>query len=278
MKTRILAAIPIALILIAALVLQSFVLLALVIFLSIIAQKEMLGALSSDGTVPVKSIAYIFAAVTPVFAYFHSTIIIFAYMIMIILLFIVCMFGKKYDFKSFTSTLLCTLYPQFFFVFIYLLIYGFMNMDFIGSNPFPLLMAVIPPIFSDIFAYFIGMAFGKKKLCPEISPKKTVAGAWGGIIGGVIAGVLIWLFFASGIVFGGLTWDMGVVAIIIMGAIVAFISQLGDLSASFIKRHYGIKDYGNLIPGHGGILDRMDSILFSVPVVYIFMIIHSLFV
>ncbi len=103
--------------------------------------------------------------------------------------------------------------------------------------------------FTDTFAYFGGMAFGKKKLCPEISPKKTVAGAIVGTIFGTVAGLALSL-----IVLDTPTW--GIVSLPL-----SIISQFGDLSASIIKRRFGVKDYGKIFPGHGGILDRFDSII-----------------
>lgn len=115
----------------------------------------------------------------------------------------------------------------------------------------------------DTFAYFIGINFGRHKLCPSISPKKSVEGAVGGLSGSVI-GSLVFGFVAhrlSGISFKA-------VDIMVLGVIGGALAQLGDLSASLIKRYAGVKDYGNIIPGHGGILDRFDSILFTAPVVY----------
>lgn len=114
---------------------------------------------------------------------------------------------------------------------------------------------------SDTFAYFIGRTFGKHKLAPNLSPKKTIEGFAAGIIGGVALGVL----FAS-------KFDPNYkVEIGIMAAIVSLLSVFGDIFASKIKRETGIKDYGNIMPGHGGILDRFDSIIFTAPVVYYFM-------
>ncbi len=102
---------------------------------------------------------------------------------------------------------------------------------------------------TDTFAYFGGMAFGKRKLCPEISPKKTVAGAVSGTICGTLLGVgTMWVML-----------DRPLLGLIALPLSVA--SQLGDLAASVIKRRFGVKDYGRLFPGHGGILDRFDSII-----------------
>jgi phosphatidate cytidylyltransferase len=102
---------------------------------------------------------------------------------------------------------------------------------------------------TDTFAYFSGMLFGKKKLCPEISPKKTVAGAIGGTIFGTLAGVVVF-WIAKG------TPVWGLIALP-----VSIVSQLGDLAASVIKRRFGVKDYGKIFPGHGGVLDRFDSVI-----------------
>lgn len=111
---------------------------------------------------------------------------------------------------------------------------------------------------TDIMAYFTGMAFGKHKLCPHLSPKKSVEGAVGGVIGSMVLCAIYGHFFMPDSVWVSL-------AIGLFGSIIA---QLGDLSASAFKRQMGIKDYGNLIPGHGGILDRFDSVMFTGPAVY----------
>jgi phosphatidate cytidylyltransferase len=103
--------------------------------------------------------------------------------------------------------------------------------------------------FTDTFAYFSGMFFGNKKLCPEISPKKTIAGAIGGTIFGTLSAILIFYLWGHPLYFG------------IIGLPLSIISQFGDLAASVIKRRFGVKDYGKIFPGHGGVLDRFDSII-----------------
>ena len=110
---------------------------------------------------------------------------------------------------------------------------------------------------TDTFAYFTGRLFGKHKLAPDVSPKKTIEGAIGGIvfcaIGFVVTGLIIDL------IYDGVTPNY--IYLAVSGLAVGAISQAGDLIMSVIKRHYGIKDYGNIFPGHGGLLDRTDSML-----------------
>lgn len=120
---------------------------------------------------------------------------------------------------------------------------------------------------TDIMAYFTGYLLGKHKLCPKISPKKTVEGSIGGILGSVVF---------SG-VFGYFVIPDFLIHCVIIGVLGGVVSQLGDLTASIIKRKLDIKDYGNLIPGHGGILDRFDSVLFTAPMVYYYLVILGMF-
>ncbi len=116
----------------------------------------------------------------------------------------------------------------------------------------------------DIGAYFVGVSIGKTKLCPEISPKKTVEGALGGIVASVIVTLIITLCFG---------YFNKILPTLLITIPLCVVGMAGDLFASIIKRKVGIKDYGDLIPGHGGILDRVDSILFISPVIYCLMLV-----
>ncbi len=116
-------------------------------------------------------------------------------------------------------------------------------------------------IITDIFAYLVGKTFGKNKLIEEISPKKTIEGAIGGVVGCVLTSLLFSKFFLP---------QVNLLQMILLSIIGSIASQVGDLTASKIKRYCGIKDFSNIIPGHGGILDRLDSILFTATIVYIF--------
>ena len=112
---------------------------------------------------------------------------------------------------------------------------------------------------TDTFAYFVGCLYGKHKLCPVISPNKSVEGAVGGVLGATILGAL-WTYFMLPGTGVGFYFYLPVLSIL---------SEFGDLFASIIKRKHGIKDYSNLIPGHGGVLDRFDSVLFITAILYV---------
>ena len=116
----------------------------------------------------------------------------------------------------------------------------------------------------DTCAYCAGMLLGKHKMAPKLSPKKTVEGAVGGVLGAALLG------FLYGVYFEGHMVELARPGVISAAAcaIAAVISQIGDLAASAIKRNHGVKDYGHLIPGHGGILDRFDSMIFTAPAIY----------
>lgn len=116
----------------------------------------------------------------------------------------------------------------------------------------------------DILAYLGGRTFGKHKLCPSVSPKKTVEGAVSGVLGSVLFALICRAVFVH-----LLSTPMpGIPAAILLGVIGSVASQVGDLTASLLKRYSGIKDYGKLFPGHGGVMDRFDSVIFALIVMY----------
>ena len=159
---------------------------------------------------------------------------------------------------AFIITLMCTLG-------LWTVIYVFdKSSNIVGI--FYAVTALATPWLADAAAYFGGSLWGKQKLCPKISPKKTVEGA----VSGVIAGALLSLMI--GVIFDRFFFKGEVVnyyALGLFGLLGSIISIVGDLSFSLIKRSIGVKDYGSLIPGHGGMLDRFDSVIFSSPVMMI---------
>jgi phosphatidate cytidylyltransferase len=123
-----------------------------------------------------------------------------------------------------------------------------------------LFLALALAFSSDTLAYFAGRGFGKHKLYEAVSPKKTVEGSIGGLFGGVIAMVGMGHFW--------LAPQLPIVHAVVLGVVGSVLGQLGDLVESMIKRTFGVKDSGNVLPGHGGMLDRVDGLLFVAPLVY----------
>ena len=128
--------------------------------------------------------------------------------------------------------------------------------DVEGSGKYLYILVFIGAWVTDVFAYFTGMLFGKHKLIPEVSPKKTIEGSIGGTL--FCAGA----FVLFGVVVEAISdLEANYILLAVSGMLVAIVSQIGDLIMSVIKREHGVKDYGNIFPGHGGMLDRFDSIL-----------------
>lgn len=185
---------------------------------------------------------------------FFFYISIFAVFIMLM----IPILNLKYNFIDVAITIFGFLYVAVFFSFIVLV-----NRKVYGN--YLVWIIFISAWLCDTTAYYVGKYFGKNKLCPKVSPKKTIEGSIGGMLGSAIACGLFGLFaikFKVNIAFYNF---------IIMGLIGGIVCQFGDLVASSIKRYVGVKDYSNLIPGHGGILDRFDSILFSALSVYYYL-------
>ena len=126
-------------------------------------------------------------------------------------------------------------------------------------------LAFFIPVLGDSIAYFVGARFGRIKLVPEVSAKKTVEGAVAGLLGSMVAAGTIYLI---AIMVSGM--DVPFYHFVILGFLGGIIAQIGDLFASIVKRHCGVKDFGHIFPGHGGMMDRLDSILFVAVLVYLY--------
>ena len=195
--------------------------------------------------------------------YFSGVNLLVALYIYITVLFVMMMVGEKRPtFKDIAFLVLGLVYiPYFLSHIIYIRMMEFGN--------FYIWLVFIGAFMTDTCAYFTGITVGGKKLCPSISPKKTVSGAIGGIVGCglsfLLFGVIVNNFF--GWALAEKTMNLGM--LFIFGMCTGVISEIGDLIASVIKRQFGIKDFGNLLPGHGGILDRCDSIIMVTPFIYL---------
>lgn len=146
-----------------------------------------------------------------------------------------------------------------------------------GGQLFAYIYLVI--VLTDMFAYFIGCKFGKHRLCPNISPKKSVEGAIGGLVCGSLFGVLFAYLFDIVPIESGMSAVDTISYLVIMlfaSIIISIVGQIGDLVASKLKRTYEIKDYGKLFPGHGGVMDRFDSLILAGSFAYVFIILFRL--
>lgn len=251
MKTRIISGIIGISLLLLIVILGGNILNISVLCISIIGLYEFHKAVRKIEDInPVTYLNYIFAISIFLTNYIKSLPINLIMFIYIILVFSSLIFRNKSTFKDITVTLFGGLYIPFFFYHIYLL-----N----GSKY--IWIVFIAAFATDTFAYFSGVLLGKHKLCPTISPKKTIEGSIGGITGCFIAINIFCLYFKID----------SILKVSILSIVLSIMSQMGDLTASKIKRTANIKDYGNLMPGHGGVLDRFDSILFTAPIAYYYM-------
>ena len=177
---------------------------------------------------------------------------------------VLCLINKK-DGKTFLISTLPFVYPTLFMLTMLLANDLGKDIGFIAM----LLIYVISPL-SDTFAYLVGSLIGGKKLCPKLSPKKTWSGAIGGTLGGAIGSIIVYFIFKDKIVFDLFS---PVILFAIIGVVGSILTIIGDLFESFVKRRAGIKDMGNILPGHGGAMDRMDGSMFlSVFIYFIFLL------
>ena len=232
----------------------------------VMAVFEMLGCVGTRRKIAVSAPALLMAAVFPFALRYggasYDVLLIFmiAMFVYLIYLFAISVFshGKLVLEDVFAS------YATVFYI-----IASFGALVLLRDRDFGLYLVILTlygPWISDVFAYFCGRLFGRHKLIPDVSPKKTVEGAVGGVVFCALAAILYGFILKM---FIGEISSVSYVSLALIGAVIAVISQIGDLIMSHIKRKYGIKDYGFILPGHGGILDRFDSVLGVVPLIVI---------
>lgn len=227
------------------------------IVLSALGMYEFYKALKEKDFNPIDWIGYILLALYYIFDNNFETLMFLVILGTFISL-IMPVINLKYTFVDVAITLLGFLYVGIFFSFIYLV-------NSKNGGEFYVWLIFVGSWLTDTAAYYAGRFFGKKKLCPKVSPKKTVEGSLGGILGAIVGCLIVGLIAKQYIAI------ISLYHFVIIGALCGVFSQFGDLVASSVKRYVGIKDYSNLIPGHGGILDRFDSILFSGVVVFFYL-------
>ena len=174
-----------------------------------------------------------------------------ALIVLFALIFVCCVKVLNLDKKGLLISLFTLIYPA---LFILAMVVG--NDLSLGFTVM-LLTFVISPC-TDTFAYLVGSLIGGKKLCPKLSPKKTISGAIGGLVGGIVGSILAYIIFQPQVNFFS-----PILLFVLVGIGASVLTQVGDLFESYIKRKVGIKDMGKIMPGHGGVLDRIDGTLFA---------------
>lgn len=203
-------------------------------------------------------------AIYPLWYFLGYKGILIALSLSICLALAVFTFKAEMELKDLLATIFSLIYPMALASLAFAL-----SREFPCGGTFAISFAIFLPVFSDTFAYLVGSTLGKRKLCPSISPKKTVAGAVGGLLGSVLCAVTFFLLFDlyAVIPVGYVTFSDSVavraVVFVVLGIVGGVLAEIGDLAASRIKRTINIKDFGNIFPGHGGVLDRLDSIMFT---------------
>ena len=233
--------------------------------LSMIAVHEVLWSTGFVKNARLSAYSIILSGVIPFWVYFQEGMLP---ALCGLLIYLTLVFAEAISSK-FTVTLEKMGGSFFFAMLIPYFLSSFVRLDSLALGKHLILIPLVAAFTSDAFALFAGMAFGKHKLAPELSPKKTVEGAVGGFLGAIacclVYGAVMDLGFGLGVSYPRFA---------LYGALGSLVSQLGDLSFSYIKRQYGLKDFGNIFPGHGGVLDRFDSVIFCAPLIEI--LIHYL--
>jgi phosphatidate cytidylyltransferase len=257
-KVRLISGVILMAITIAVIVLGGNVLFGVLLAISLIGLMELYKIVKINTALP-GILGYIAAVVYYFLIYNnHTQHNMFLFITFLMLL----MFTYVIGFPKYTTEQIAIAFLGFFYVSVMLsYIYQIRNLE---DGALIIWLVFIGSWGSDTCAYCIGMLFGKHKVTPVLSPKKSLEGCIAGVVGAALIGFIYAMCVKNNL----REIENPLPVITIIAAVSSIISQLGDLAASAIKRNHDIKDYGKLIPGHGGILDRFDSIIFTAPMVY----------
>lgn len=263
MKTRIISAIVASALVVGLLFLNSYFNITVVIAIALLAAIAVYEILFRTGAVKTKTPVFLAMLYVMVLQFSNSELAIDASAVTAIFCIAVAVLAvvnhKTFDFPQITATVALPIMLGYAFSSLVRLI----NAENVGLLYFVLLFNFA--CVTDIGAYFVGCSIGKHKLSPEISPKKTIEGAVGGVFCCIIGTIITCLVFSA-----ILDTSINILVLAIVTPIFSVLGMFGDLFASVIKRYFGIKDYGNIMPGHGGVLDRTDSILLIAPALALF--------
>lgn len=269
MTKRVITGAAFALLVLAGVLLQGWAMFALISLAMIVSVFEMYRAIRATGIEPVRWAGYFFCAISIAAQagafYLSETMHMSMYALLVSVM--AAMTRLVMRGKVAVDSLMATVFPMLYPGIFYLALMDLLRL----KNPAVITVALVLAFFcasiNDVFALFSGMLFGKHKLSPILSPKKTVEGSIGGLVASVLFAMavptLVRLIFCWNPEFvAGLDVLPPLWAFAILGLVAGGFSQIGDLAASMVKRHCGVKDFGHILPGHGGIMDRMDGILF----------------
>ncbi len=257
-KTRLLSGILLIIIALATIISGGDVLFATLLLISFIGMTEIYRVLEISGTL-LGGAGYIAAAAYYLLLRMDKTelIVMLAIAFLIVLMMIYVFTYPKYRSEQVMLAFFGLFYVAFMLSYVY-------QIRMLPLGEWIVWLVFICSWGSDTCAYCVGMLFGKHKMAPKLSPKKSVEGAVGGVVGAALLGAA-YAAIINRVIVGSY---VSVLQYALICAVGALISMVGDLAASAIKRNHDIKDYGNLIPGHGGILDRFDSVIFTAPIIY----------
>lgn len=256
-KTRLISGIVLVIIALISLISGGYVLFGVVLAISLIGMSELYRIMHVEKELP-GIVGYIAAVTYYVLLLFHKS----DYMMMLFIAFLILLLAVYvFCYPKYRSEQIMTVFFGLFYVSV-MLSYIYQT-RMIEGEAFLVGLVFLCSWGCDTCAYCVGMLIGKHKMAPKLSPKKSVEGGIGGVLGAALLGALY-----AVVVNKCLGADANVLNYAIICGVGGIISQVGDLAASAIKRNHDIKDYGTLIPGHGGILDRFDSVIITAPIIY----------
>lgn len=284
MIKRIITAILLILVMGLGIWLQGWPLRVILLISMVVSLSEMYRAFRRIGYDPVRWVGYVYCVLAVLAQAYYATLqdarlfnsispAMFALVVGLLMGMTNIILKGKVAFDSMMATVFPMLYPGLFFS----LIIPLQDLDTRTASTLALILAFFIASVNDTFALFIGLKFGKHRLSPEISPKKSWEGSIAGLVASVVFAMLVpWVTRRLAPTVPAIAADLAVSqypplwSFGLLGLIAAALSQIGDLVASLVKRHCGIKDFGSIFPGHGGMLDRMDGILFCGVACYVF--------
>lgn len=259
-KTRLFSGIVLVALALLLIITGGNVLLISTLALSLIGLYEFYRALGFEKT-PLAAAGYVFAVLYYLNLRFHFLLSDFMVMtlFLVLVLIIYVLSYPKYDTPKAAGAFFGLFYVAVMLSFIYLT-------RLLPHGEYVVWLIFLASWGSDTCAYCAGKLFGKHKMTPVLSPHKSVEGGIGGVVGAMLLTLIYLLIFQQAMHLHTIT----ILLLTVSSGVGALISMVGDLAASAIKRNYGIKDYGKLIPGHGGVLDRFDSVIITAPIIYYF--------